>query len=105
MRALIVLFLITYGTQSASHSRDFFDIFLDKDGFAELFSKEDAAELVTHIPSYRECSKLGKWLVEKVPMRDVNRFFVMKDRDIAVCKIINGEWGVTSTNGPKAHIV
>ena len=107
MRSLLVVLLMLFATQAPSHSPKFhlLEIIKDKDGFAELFSTEEAAELVAYIPSYAECQNLGHWLIDYVPMRDLNRFFVIKDGDISVCKIFNGEWGVTSTDGLKAHIV
>ena len=71
-----------------------------------MFSTKNASKLTITIPSYEKCPELAEWVMDNVPMRDLNRFFVMKGGEIAVCKPTNGIWAVGPiAKGQKAHIV
>jgi hypothetical protein len=70
-----------------------------------MFSPEGATKLNITIPSNEKCPELAEWVVNNVPMRDANRFFVMEGGQIAVCKPTNCIWAVVPiAKGKNAHI-
>ena len=92
--------------QTQNDWADRFKVLKDEEGFADQLSRDEAKRLAVEIPNAENCSELGDWLVENVPMRDYNRFYVMKDEQHSVCKIVNGAWTVVSASGAEtAHVV
>jgi hypothetical protein len=92
--------------QSQNDWADRFKVLKDEDGFADQLSRAEVERLAVEIPSAESCSELGDWLVENVPMRDYNRFYVMDEEQRSVCKIVNGTWAVVSAGGGEtAHVV
>jgi uncharacterized protein YPO0396 len=92
--------------QSQIDWADRFKVLKDEDGFADQLSRAEVERLAVEIPSAESCSELGDWLVENVPMRDYNRFYVMDEEQRSVCKIVNGTWAVVSAGGGEtAHVV
>ena len=58
------------------------------------------------IPKSSNCPKLGEWLIENVPMRDANRFYVIANKELSVCKIINDTWSIVPIGlGEKSHVI
>jgi type I site-specific restriction endonuclease len=83
-----------------------FTVMEDETGFAKLVSREEITRVAVTIPNKERCSEIGEWLVENVPMRDANRFYVMNDEEYAVCKNINGSWATLPVSGAeKSHVV
>jgi hypothetical protein len=92
--------------QSQNDWADRFKVLKDEDGFADQLSRAEVERLAVEIPSAESCSELGDWLVENVPMRDYNRFYVMDEEQQSICKIVNGSWAVVSSSGAEtAHVV
>ena len=83
-----------------------FSIFTDANGYAALMSKENALNSNVIIPKSSNCPKLGEWLIENVPMRDANRFYVIANKELSVCKIINDTWSIVPIGlGEKSHLI
>ena len=83
-----------------------FSILTDANGYAALMSKENALNSNVIIPKSSNCPKLGEWLIETVPMRDANRFYVVANKELSVCKIINDSWSTVPIGlGEKSHVI
>ena len=83
-----------------------FNILQDSKGFTDLVSKREVIEMGVIIPSELNCGKLGDWLIENVPMRDVNRFFVRSKNGLSVCKSINETWSIAPVSlGEQSHVI
>ena len=92
--------------QSQTEWTERFQVLKDQDGFADLLSREEARRVAVDIPDAENCPELGDWLVANVPMRDVNRFYIMKNENYAVCKIVNGNWSVSPLSANEtSHLV
>ena len=99
--------------QSRSDFAAKFKVLKDEDGFALLLNRKEVEKLSVEIPQAKHCPELGGWLVDNVPMRDVNRFYVLSSYDYvkipdkySVCKMANGEWSVgPSDPAETAHVV
>jgi hypothetical protein len=83
-----------------------FTVLEDDAGFAKLVSREEITRVALTIPNKEQCSEIGEWLIENVPMRDANRFYVMNNDEYAVCKNMNGSWSTLPVNASqKSHVV
>ena len=86
--------------------RNAFTVLEDETGFAKLVSREEITRVAVTIPNKEQCSEIGEWLIENVPMRDANRFYVMNNDEYAVCKNMNGSWSTLPVNASqKSHVV
>lgn len=64
------------------------------------------AAMIPDLPDAALCQEAGQWLVDSAANRIADAFYVTREGEIAMCKLIGDQWSVVSAGRlDKAHIV
>ncbi|MEI4490376.1 hypothetical protein WAF00_06925 [Mameliella alba] len=64
------------------------------------------AAMIPDLPDAAMCQEAGQWLVDSAANRIADAFYVTREGEIAMCKLVGDQWSVVSAGRlDKAHIV